>query len=253
MYIFCPSGVGQNDDFALYSRQKDESEHVNYYQANSSLDSTECGNNGNNDGVIQRSELLSRLNKLREEGRKYLNRCLCSPDAVDILKEPSGAQWVNRFPTSSSVSDLSPTFSTSVTNFIQSIQNAGGSVRVSATYRPVERAYLMHYSWEIAREGMNPSTVPAKEGVNIDWTHKGNHTAAVSAAQDMVNGYHIVYGPVLASRHTQRRAIDMTITGIINKSLRNASGVAVLVQSQSVLHDIGASFGVHKLLSDPPH
>ncbi|VTM10860.1 Uncharacterised protein [Raoultella terrigena] len=61
LYIFCPIGVGQNDDFALYSRQRDESEHVNYYQANSSLDSTECGNNGNNDGVIQRSELLSRL------------------------------------------------------------------------------------------------------------------------------------------------------------------------------------------------
>lgn len=132
LYIFCPAGVGQSDDFALYSRQKDESEYVNYYQANSSLDSTEHGNNGNNDGVIQRSELLSRLNKLREEGRKHLNRCLCSPDAVDMTKEPSGVQWVNRFPTSSSVSDLSPTFSTSVSNFIQSIEKIVFSVNAYA-------------------------------------------------------------------------------------------------------------------------
>ncbi|QPR62220.1 hypothetical protein [Serratia rubidaea] len=100
---------------------------------------------------------------------------------------------------------------------------------------------------------MNPSAVPAKEGVNIDWSHRGNRADAVAAARDMVNAYHIVYGPVLTSRHTQRRAIDMTITGIINKSVKNAAGVDVLVKSQSVLHEVGASYGVLKLLSDPPH
>ncbi|HAT1618042.1 TPA: hypothetical protein I8Y09_004803 [Raoultella ornithinolytica] len=182
-----------------------------------------------------------------------MNRCLCNPDAISVSKEPSGSQWVRRFETSSNVSDLSPEFSTAVNNFIRTIVDAGGHVRVSATYRPVERAYLMHYAWKIAREGMRPSSVPAKDGVNIDWTHKGNDNAAFAAAQDMVNGYHIVYGPVLSSRHTQRRAIDMTITGVIGKHLKNASGNNVLVSSQSKLHEVGASFGVHKLLSDPPH
>ena len=251
--VFCPAGVGMNDDFALYSRRKDKDESVNYYQDNQSLDSTEHGNAGNNDGIIQRRELLTRLNKLKEEGGLYVNKCICNPGSLTISKEPSGAQWVNRFPTSAVLSDLLPAFSTSVQNFINSIKNAGGHVRISATYRPVERAYLMHYSWRIAREGLNPSEVPDKEGVNIDWTHKGNHTAAVTAARNMVSGYHTVYKPVLTSRHTQKRAIDMTITDIMGKVLKNADGTEVLVRSQSQLHSVGASYGVYKLVSDPPH
>lgn len=253
LYIFCPAGVGKNNDFALYSRQKDKDEGVNYYQANSSLDSNEHGNNGNNDGIIQRGELLTRLNKLRDEGGKHINKCICNSNSIDISKEPSGAQWVNRFPTSASLRDLLPAFSSSVQQFIQSIENAGGNVRISATYRPVERAYLMHYSWRIAREGMDPVDVPAKEGVNIDWTNKGNHADAVAAAQDMVSGYHIVYKPVLTSRHTQKRAIDMTITNIIGKLLKDASGTDVLIQSKSSLNSVGVTYGVHKLISDPPH
>ncbi|MGU3416731.1 hypothetical protein ACLBW0_24650 [Enterobacteriaceae bacterium C34A] len=253
LYIFCPAGVGKNDDFALYSREKDIDEGVNYYEANQSLDSNENGNHGNNDGVIQRSELLTRLNNLKDEGRLYVNKCLCDTESIDLSKEPSGVQWVNRFPTSATISDLLPSFATSVQNFIESIINSGGHVRVSATYRPVERAYLMHYSWKIAKEGMDPASIPPKDGVNIDWTHKGNLTAAAAAAKEMVNGYHIVYGPVLTSRHTQKRAIDMTITNVIGKTLKNAHGVDVLVQSQSKLHEVGATFGVHKLISDPPH
>lgn len=253
LYIFCPDGVGQNDDFVLYSRQKDEDEKVNYYQANSSLDSSDYNNKGNNDGAIQRYELLSRLNKLRDEGQKFKNKCLCKVDEVTMSKELSGPQWVNRFSNSSSISDLTPEFSESVNSFIQAIRNAGGNVRVSATYRPVERAYLMHYSWKIAREGMDPALVPEQDKVNIDWTHKGNHDAAVAAAVDMVNGYHIVYRPALTSRHIQRRAIDMTITGIINKSMKNFSGVQTLITSQSILYEVGATYGVHKLVTDPPH
>ena len=253
LYIFCPAGVGQNDDFVLYSRQKDEDEKVNYYQANSSLDSSEHNNKGNNDGAIQRYELLSRLNNLRDEGEKFRNKCLCKLDEVTMTKEPSGPQWVNRFPNSSSISDLTPAFSASVNSFIQAIRNAGGSVRVSATYRPEERAYLMHYSWKIAREGMDPALVPEKDKVNIDWTHKGNHDAAVAAAAEMVNGYEIVFRPALTSRHIQKRAIDMTITGIINKSMNNSAGVQILITSQSVLYEVGATYGVYKLVTDPPH
>jgi len=61
--------------------------------------------------------------------------------------EISGPQWVGRYPTSKSIGDLAPTFAKSVKSFIAPIQAGGGHVTVSATYRPPERAYLMHYAW----------------------------------------------------------------------------------------------------------
>jgi hypothetical protein len=69
----------------------------------------------------------------------------------------------------------------------------------------------------------------------------------------MVSGYHTVFKPVLSSRHTQKRAIDMTITDVMGKVLKNADGSEVLVRSQPQLHSVGATFGVHKLVTDPPH
>lgn len=111
----------------------------------------------------------------------------------------------------------------------------------------------MHYSWLIAREGLNPEDVPEKEGVYIDWTHNGNHANAIAAAQAMVRSYHIVYQPVLVSRHTQRRAIDMTIINVIGKTLKNSAGVDIVVRTESTLYNIGATYGVHKLISDAPH
>lgn len=111
----------------------------------------------------------------------------------------------------------------------------------------------MHYSWCIAREGLDPTQVPPKVGVNIDWTHKGNRDAAIVAARNMVTLYSIAYKPSLSSRHTQRRAIDMTITSVIGKSVMENNGVEVPVVTLSSLNSIGATYGVHKLISDPPH
>ncbi|ADW76153.1 hypothetical protein Rahaq_4572 (plasmid) [Rahnella aceris] len=256
LFIFCPEGVGQNDDYVLYSRQKDEDEGVNYYLANSSLDSDQNGNIGNNDLKIQRRELLSRLNKLIEEGGGYRNICICQGDintTLDIALEPSGRQWVNRYPTSVSLTDLEVPFRESVNNFVLAIKTGGGGVSVSATYRPVERAYLMHYSWMIARESLAPAQVPPMNGVNIDWQHKGDNSAAVAAAEEMVAGYQIVYRPVLTSRHTQRRAIDMTITGVIGKTIVTKLNIETPIKNNSDLYSVGASYGVIKLISDPPH
>lgn len=255
LYIFSPIGVGKDDNYALYSKQRDIDEGVTYYRDNSSLDSSKNGNSGNDDGVIQRKELLSRLTKLREEGTNKINECRCKLDnqPLQITKEPSGTNWINRFPTSSEISDLTPGFEASVTRFISAIKNAGGAVRVSATHRPSERAYLMHYSWRISREGLSPEQVPEKEGVNIDWTHRGNIDAATTAARNMVNAYRIVFRPALTSRHIQRRAIDMTITNIVGKSIAKADGSMVIVNRLSDLNPVGSSYGVIKLISDPPH
>jgi hypothetical protein len=45
----------------------------------------------------------------------------------------------------------------------------------------------------------------------------------------------------------------MTITDVMGKVLKNADGSEVLVRSQPQLHSVGATFGVHKLVTDLPH
>jgi hypothetical protein len=172
--------------------------------------------------------------------------------------EVSGAQWVTRYPTSTSLGDLTPAFSKAVTSFIAAIEAAGGSVTISATYRPPERAYLMHYAWAIAKEGASPTSIEAKAGVNIDWAHldakgKSDQKAAVRAAVAMVNGYGMAHSAVLVSRHTEKRAIDMTISGIVGKSVNDANGKAIAIKSLKDLNPVGKSYGVIKLVSDAPH
>lgn len=83
-YIFCPEGVGKPDDAVLYSKVDNE----RAYRMNASLDSTEHGNKGNNDGLIQKRELLARLNSLISEGEAYRNQCDCMGQKSD------GPDWM---------------------------------------------------------------------------------------------------------------------------------------------------------------
>lgn len=161
-------------------------------------------------------------------------------------------------PTSTSLGDLAPAFSKAVTRFIAAIEAAGGSVTISATYRPPERAYLMHYAWAIAKEGASPTSIAAKAGVHIDWAHldakgRSDQKAAVKAALAMVNGYGMAHSAVLVSRHTEKRAIDMTISGVVGKSVSDANGKAMAIKSLKDLNPVGKSYGVVKLVSDAPH
>ncbi|MFY9459759.1 hypothetical protein [uncultured Aquabacterium sp.] len=176
-----------------------------------------------------------------------------TPAVADVpARDKSGAHWVGRFPGSASLDDLAAGFRAGATAFIGAIQAAGGRVTVVATYRPRERAYLMHYSAKINSGDLAPSAVPPMPGVNIDWVHD-TPAASKAAARAMVAAYGIVFPPALVSRHTERAAVDMTITGIIGKSILDATGQEVVVKKMSDLHAVGASYGVHKLVSDPPH
>lgn len=176
-----------------------------------------------------------------------------TPVTVSIpTKELSGTQWVARFPTSTSVGDLTTEFEASVNKFIAAIKEAGGSVAISATYRPKERAYLMHYSSAISKGIIAPEDVPEMDGVNIEWVHSTS-AQSISAATSMASGYGIVYPPALTSRHTQRKAIDMTISNMSGKTIVNASGASVLITHLSDLNPVGTTYGVKKLVSDPPH
>ncbi|MCZ2439906.1 MAG: hypothetical protein LC119_07020, partial [Burkholderiales bacterium] len=117
---------------------------------------------------------------------------------------------------------------------------------------PAERAYLMHYAWKIAKQNLDASKVPAMPGVDIQWQH-ATPAASKLAASQMVADYGIVYAPVLTSRHSQRRAIDMTISNYSGKTFTGADGKATVVKTAADLHALGRGFGVHKLASDPPH
>lgn len=170
----------------------------------------------------------------------------------------SGASWVRQFPTSTSTSDLDLPFRTGVDNFIAALQEAGASVSISATFRPVERAYLMHYSWRIANEKFDPEQVPAKEGVDIDWVHrdakgKVDMTKSKIAASEMNRGYGSKFRPQLISNHTARTAVDMNVSNYLKKDIKNAEGKDVSIKTQKELWALGATYGVKKLVNDPPH
>ena len=151
----------------------------------------------------------------------------------------AGRSWCALFPTSVAIEDLIEPFRTNVAMFLSDIGMRGGVIKISATWRPAERAYLMHWCSMIAMGKQDPALVPSMEGVDIQW-ELSTPQETIQAAKEMMDGYGIVFPPALVSRHTQRRAIDMTITGPLG-------------MSPSALWALGRSFGVIKLESDPPH
>lgn len=194
-----------------------------------------------------------------------------TPATADVSTlEPSGAQWVSRYPTSKAINDLISPFREAVSSFVSTMQAAGASVSISATRRPAERAYLMHWSWEIVNSGQDPRTVPAMSGVSIRWDHEdsdGTYNAqqSIAAAQAMVDGYGIQdldVAPALNSKHIQGLAIDMSISWSGDLTINNANGNAVTITStprtgmNGALATVGASYGVIKFVggaADKPH
>jgi hypothetical protein len=123
----------------------------------------------------------------------------------------------------------------------------------------------MHYSFRIAREGLDPATVPAVAGVNIQWVHTNaagaaDGAASRNAAEQMVQAYGIVFRPALGSRHTEGNAIDMDISWQGDLTISNAGGNTITITTtprtgaaNAALQGVGASYSVRKLASDPPH
>ena len=176
-----------------------------------------------------------------------------TPAVISIsLKELSGIQWVSRFPTSTDLNELVEPFRSNVNSFFSAITDAGGGMTISATYRPAERAYLMHFSSKLARSEVVAANIPAMNGVDIEWVHS-TETASVAAASAMASGYGIAFPPALVSNHTRRTAIDVTVRNMIGKTIVDATGLSVNITRLSDLNPVGASFGVIKLVSDPPH
>ncbi|QLI81299.1 LysM peptidoglycan-binding domain-containing protein [Chitinibacter fontanus] len=176
--------------------------------------------------------------------------------------EVSGVSWVKKFPTSTSLTELIEPFKTSAIEFIGQMRKSGISVRISTTYRPIERSYLMHYAAEIARKKIKPEKVPKWDGVNIDWCHKKadgtiDEEESIKAAARMVSAYGIGNNPVgkpAKSNHNLRRAVDMTISGYKGKKIKIFDGTEKDINEFKDLVEAGASYGVYWFGSkDKPH
>ncbi|HDL8412381.1 TPA: peptidoglycan-binding domain-containing protein [Yersinia enterocolitica] len=186
------------------------------------------------------------------------------------MKEISGEKWVSRFQGSASTRSLSPSFKISVDNFISELTKSGATIVISATLRPPERAYLMHWSWKISRNLAKPEDVPEKTGISIQWAHKKSDGSidtakSIKAAQDMVRAYGMTglnVAPSLKSRHTEGNAIDMNISWMGDLKIKNKKGEDVLIKTfpkdgmNTELHTVGKSFGIikyHGGSKDRPH
>jgi hypothetical protein len=181
-----------------------------------------------------------------------------------MARELSGVAWVDRFPTSKATNTLADGFRQNCDAFLAALDNAGATVSISATLRPPERAYLMHWSFAINAGEVEPADVPPQPGVDIDWVHrKSNGTpdiaASRAAAAAMVHGYGIAFEPSLKSLHIFGKAIDMSIgwNGTLKIKQKSGTNKSIASQPRSGLnHDlwaVGATYGVIKLPSDPPH
>ncbi len=178
--------------------------------------------------------------------------------------ELSGAQWAQRFRGSRDIKDLALTFRKSVSAFIDAMTEAGIRVRISATYRPVQRSYLMHWCWQIKYKYVEPENVPPLAGVDINWVHP-TPAASMEAAKQMVQAFdmsELNTAPALYSLHNEGKAIDMSIswTGTVNVKDGDDKLIEVRTTPRSGMNSqlkaIGASYGVKKFIGgarDKPH
>lgn len=168
----------------------------------------------------------------------------------------SGKIWVAMFPTSKSLEALSSPFRENIKAFINAVKAAGATVNISATLRPPQRAYLMHFSFLIARSTQDPRNVPSMNDVNIEWFH-GNLTDSIKAAKEMVNAYSIATTntpPALMSNHISGNAVDMKISEFTGKKIAKQNEELITVNIFNDLRTIGASYNVfNRIADDLPH
>jgi hypothetical protein len=193
-----------------------------------------------------------------------------TPATVSVsVNELSGAQWVSRFAGSNSISDCSEPFQSKLASFVTALKDAGAMVKISATLRPPERAYMMHWCWLIAKGKADPQKIPSMEGVHIKWGHeddgKYSKEKSISAAKDMLNGFgmqKLGTAPALDSKHTRGLAVDMNVTWVGTLTIKDANDKSIIIKTKPTdgmnkeLHAVSATYGVIKYNAggiDKPH
>jgi uncharacterized protein with ParB-like and HNH nuclease domain len=194
------------------------------------------------------------LTSIKQAGQKKLTK--------------SGVYWVTwaneNAKKSNKIDDLEATFKSKVEAFIKALKDAGATVEISTTKRSKKRAYLFHWSWKISQGKCKASDATKIDGVDIEWDH-GDDEKSKSGVLEMVTGFRLAVppqstnAPSITSNHITGMAIDMTIewSGTIKVKKKDNTEVSVTymanVNANTVLHDIGASYGVKKLTTDAPH
>jgi hypothetical protein len=180
----------------------------------------------------------------------------------------SGLFWVTwanaNAKNSKSIDDLANPFRDNVIAFKNALEDAGATIEVTTTRRSDKRAYLFHWSWLIGLGKIKAAEAESKAGVDIEWDH-GNADASRRGAKEMIDGFGLAVppestnAPALKSKHISGTAIDMEIKwkGTINAKNRDGIVVAIAfmqdVNENTLLHQVGASYGVKKLATDAPH
>lgn len=182
-------------------------------------------------------------------------------------KNLSGRAWFNanqsKYPNSKDIADLAGGFKSSVQKFIKALEDAGATVKVTATRRSPERAALMYYSWQVGKVGMKADKVPKINGVDINWDH-GDDKKSKAGAKEMYDAFGIagVVAKPGNSNHLTGNAIDMNISWSGDLKIKNAKGEDVTIatspksEKNSELQDIGAGYGCKngaKTIGEPWH
>jgi len=189
-------------------------------------------------------------------------RIAVPPPAPAASAGLSGAAWWHanqgKFPNSTSLDALNPPFRDRAKAFVNALKAAGANVSITAALRHPIRAYLMHYSWTVAKGIDSPGAVPPKAGCPIVWDH-GNLAASRAGARAMMNLFGMAHIAALRSRHIDGHAIDMAVSWNGTLPIKDANGKTHAIgaprngNTNRALHAVGATYGVHKLATDPPH
>jgi hypothetical protein len=173
-------------------------------------------------------------------------------------RELSGPHWCDRFPGDRTTATLRQPFRRGVIAFITALERAGAHVSIASTHRPIERAYLMRCAWDVFHHKARPGNLPRLPGVDIEWVHP-TPEASWEACRAMYERYSLRHKPSLTSRHIEGRAIDMAVVWGGTITVQDANGRKVSLSTAQgtdmnpELHQVGATYGVIKLVSDPPH
>ena len=181
-------------------------------------------------------------------------------------KRPAGPEWVSKFPGSKAPQACVSPFRENLIAFLDALRASGATIGLNATFRPPERAYLMHCAWDIAKNMIDPATMPTHPNVAIEWVLKGangqpDFPKSRTAARLMVEKFGMAAQAALSSRHTEGLAVDMNVSWEGNLSIANAKGKIITIDSgprdgmNPHLAVVGKTYGVIKAIfpDDPPH
>jgi hypothetical protein len=104
-----------------------------------------------------RESALSRGTEVPHRKSKKERSMVAPPKNRSILSGAYWVTWINRnAPTSEDIKDLEMSFRDKVKEFIQALQAAGATVKVTHTYRSDQAAYLWHWAWKISQRKVAP-------------------------------------------------------------------------------------------------